>query len=255
MGVQAEVGVGMRHRLQLPGSDPLDVAPQSGGVLQHLEARAHELSAAVEEQLTVPLGLGASGPGQVAGQDRPAQGGRDLVGPSGMTAGDDVPGEILHTAEPLHHGPHLIETEARGAVGAHQHPAGIGATVPHRQTVMAQQPGDRVPARMSRERVSGVLVVLDPARFVQIAVGVLDRGRQQQGSAMAGLLHPGGEDTLPRPLEPDQPAEIRALRTCFRIAPAAASDQSDHASTSRHPVPPFSNRDRIGQDAGWAAVP
>ena len=59
MGVQAEVGVGVRHRLQLPGSDPLDVATQPGGVLQHLQARGHDLPAAVEEQLTVPLGLGA----------------------------------------------------------------------------------------------------------------------------------------------------------------------------------------------------
>ena len=96
---------------------------------------------------------------------------------------------------------------------------------------MAQQASDRVPARMSGERVGGVLVVLDPAHVVQVTVGVLDgcaqshRGAQPKGPTIAGLLHPGGKDVLPGALEPDQPAEIRALRTGLWIAPAAACDQ------------------------------
>ena len=247
--------MGVHDVLQSAWAHPGDVVTQSGRVLQDLQARGHEQSAAVEEQLTVALGLGAGWLGEVAGQDRPAEGGRDLVGPRGIAAGHDVTGEILDGAEPVHHGPHLTEIEAGGAVGAHQHPAGIGATVPHRETVMAQQPSDRMASSVRSERFGRGVVVFDPAHFVQAEVGVLDGGPQPQRPPSAGLVHPGGKDVLPGALEPDQPAAIGVLRTGLRIAPAAARDQSGHVSPYRHRYPPFSNRDRIGRRPGRAAVP
>ena len=82
---------------------------------------------------------------------------------------------------------------------------------------MAQQTSDRVPARMSRERFGGILVVLDPAHVVQVTVGVLDRGPltvpSPNGRRWPASFTPAGRTSSPAPSSRiSQPRSVRSGR-------------------------------------------
>ena len=173
-----------------------------------------------------------------------------------MAAGDDVPGEILHAAESVHHGPHWPRPR-------HAVPSGLisirqdrrhRATSGGRDGTATERPGAGAREPRARQR---------RPRRPRSESRRPGRGRRPRPWCASAQRADDGRPPPPRRKDvlARAPRAGSASRDPYAPGGPAGSARLPPATSratpalSRHPVPPFSNRDRTGRDLGWAVIP